>query len=117
VAPGVQTTASTSLSISTTSGNLAKTQPIAGATKVYFAALFAAGALGLVPIFAAPLRQSRRGCKLFGVLVLFGLLVGVSCGGGSGGAQPNPNGTPAGTYTITVSATGASKTPRPRRSA
>ncbi|MFZ0881840.1 MAG: VCBS repeat-containing protein [Candidatus Acidiferrales bacterium] len=110
VTPGVQTTASTSLSISTTAGNLATARPIAGATRVYFAALFAAGALGLMPIFAAPLRQSRGGGKLIGVLFLFGLLVGVSCGGGSGGAQPNPNGTPAGTYTITVSATGASKT-------
>ena len=62
----------------------------------------------MMPIFAAPLRQSRRGCKLFGVLVLPGLLVGVGCGG-SGGAQTNPNGTPAGTHTITMSAIGASK--------
>ena len=110
VTPGIQTTASTSLSVSTTSRSLATTRPTAGATPVFFAALFAAGALGVMPIFAAPLRQSRRGCKLFGVLLLFGLLFGVSCGGGSGGAQPNPNGTPAGTYTITVSAIGASKT-------
>jgi hypothetical protein len=110
VAPGIQTTASTSLSISTTSRNLAMTRPTVGATRVFFAALLAAGALGVLPIFAAPLRQSRRGCKLFGVLLLFGLLVGVGCGGGSGGARPNPNGTPAGTYTITVSAIGASKT-------
>jgi len=112
VTPGIQTTASTSLSISTTSANLATARPIAGATGVFFAALFAAGVLGVMPIFAAPLRQSRRGCKLFAVLLLFGLLVGVSCSSGSGGAQPNPNGTPAGTYTITVSALGASKTAR-----
>jgi hypothetical protein len=112
VTPGIQTTASTSLSISTTSGNLATTRPTADATRVFFAALFTAGTLGVLPIFAAPLRQSRRGCKLFAVLLLFGLLVGVSCSSGSGGAQPNPNGTPAGTYTITVSALGASKTAR-----
>ena len=109
VTPGIQTTASTSLSVATTSRNLAMTRPTAGPTRVFFAALFAAGVLGVMPIFAAPLRQSRRGCKLFGVLALLALLVGVGCGGGSGGAQPNPNGTPAGTYTITVSATGASK--------
>jgi len=109
VTPGIQTTVPTNLSISTTSRNLATTRPIAGATKVFFAALFAAGTLGVLPIFAGPLRKCRRGCKLFGVLLLFGLLVGVSCGGGSGGAQPNPNGTPAGTYTIMVSAIGASK--------
>ena len=109
VTPGIQTTASTSLSVATTSRNLAMTRPTAGPTRVFFAALFAAGVLGVMPIFAAPLRQSRRGCKLFGVLALLALLVGVGCGGGSGGAKPNPNGTPAGTYTITVSATGASK--------
>ena len=109
VTPGIQTTASTSLSVATTSRNLALTRPTAGPTRVFFAALFAAGVLGVMPIFAAPLRQSRRGCKLFGVLALLALLVGVGCGGGSGGAKPNPNGTPAGTYTITVSATGASK--------
>ena len=109
VTPGIQTTASTSLSVATTSRNLAMTRPTAGPTRVFFAALFAAGVLGVMPIFAAPLRQSRRVCKLFGVLALLALLVGVGCGGGSGGAQPNPNGTPAGTYTITVSATGASK--------
>ena len=109
VTPGIQTTASTTLSVATTSRNLAMTRPTAGPTRVFFAALFAAGVLGVMPIFAAPLRQSRRVCKLFGVLALLALLVGVGCGGGSGGAQPNPNGTPAGTYTITVSATGASK--------
>ena len=109
VTPGIQTTASTSLSVATTSRNLAMTRPTAGPTRVFFAALFAAGVLGVMPIFAAPLRQSRRVCKLFGVLALLALLVGVGCGGGSGGPQPNPNGTPAGTYTITVSATGASK--------
>ena len=109
VTPGIQTTASTSLSVATTSRNLAMTRPTAGPTRVFFAALFAAGVLGVMPIFAAPLRQSRRVCKLFGVLALLALLVGVGCGGGSGGAKPNPNGTPAGTYTITVSATGASK--------
>ena len=109
VTPGIQTTASTSLSVATTSRNLAMTRPTAGPTRVFFAALFAAGVLGVMPIFAAPLRQSRRECKLLGVLALLALLVGVGCGGGSGGAKPNPNGTPAGTYTITVSATGASK--------
>ena len=109
VTPGIQTTASTTLSVATTSRNLAMTRPTAGPTRVFFAALFAAGVLGVMPIFAAPLRQSRRVCKLFGVLALLALLVGVGCGGGSGGAKPNPNGTPAGTYTITVSATGASK--------
>ena len=109
VTPGIQTTASTTLSVATTSRNLAMTRPTAGPTRVFFAALFAAGVLGVMPIFAAPLRQSRRVCKLFGVLALLALLVGVGCGGGSGGPQPNPNGTPAGTYTITVSATGASK--------
>jgi FG-GAP-like repeat len=107
--PGVQTTASTRLSIATTASNLATTQLTPGATRAFFAALFAAGALAVLPIFAAPLRQPRRGCKLSAVLLLFGLLVGVSCGGGSGGAQLNPNQTPAGTYTITVSAIGASK--------
>jgi hypothetical protein len=110
VTPGIQTTASTSLSIATTSANLATTRQIAGAGRIFFAAVFAAGTLGLIPIFAGPLRQSRRGCKLFAVLILFGLLVGVSCSGGSGGAPQNPNGTPAGNYTITVSAIGASKT-------
>jgi hypothetical protein len=63
-----------------------------------------------MPLVAAPLRQSRRGCKAFAVLLLLGLLVGDSCRGGSGGASPNPNGTPAGTYTIKVSAMGTSKT-------
>ena len=55
------------------------------------------------------LRYSRRAGAALALIVL-SVALWASCGGGSsGGAQSNP-GTPAGTYSLTISATGGSLT-------
>jgi hypothetical protein len=70
--------------------------------------LWAVAALGIVvwPGMRAPKR--RRYPRLLPLMLS---LFWVSCGGGSvGGQQPNPNGTPAGSYTLTVTATSGTTT-------
>lgn len=109
VTPGLST-ASNTLTISTTSRTLAMTRPAGASQHFLFAAWLGAGLLGcLLTVFAVP---SKRKGKLSGLLVCLIVLVStlaVSCnGGGTSAPQPNPNGTPAGTYSVTVSATGGS---------
>lgn len=60
-------------------------------------------------VFAVPSKRNGRLSGLAFSLLLFASALAVSCsGGGSPAPQPNPNGTPAGTYSVTVSATGGS---------
>ena len=72
---------------------------------------FAAAMLGIavLPRGRAPMRSARRYLRLAPLALL---LLLASCGGGSiaggGGTNPNPHGTPAGTYTLTVTATSGS---------
>jgi hypothetical protein len=110
VTPGLAT-ASTTLSISTTSRTLALARPPADALRLLSAACFGVAGLALIPIVVAPGRHSRRKSrKAFCALLLIASFVGISCGGS--GPRSNPNGTPAGSYTVTVSANGASKVPK-----
>jgi hypothetical protein len=113
VTPGMAT-ALTTLSISTTSRTLAMARPPADALRILSAACFGVGGLALIPILVIPRsRSQRKSSKALFALLLIGSFVGISCGGSSSGSpQPNPNGTPAGSYTVTLSATGASKIPR-----
>ncbi len=111
VTPGL-VTASTTLSISTTSRNLAMDRPPARALRFLSAACFGVGGLALIPILVIPKIHSRRkNSKALVALLLIGSFAGSSCGGSSA-SRLNPNGTPAGSYTVTVSANGASKVPR-----
>lgn len=109
VAPGTASTASAALAISTTSRTLATAYPISHGQRFLLAVCLAGGALGFAPILGVPPRKRRRYKLLFGFLLIGFSVLGAGCGGSSSAPQPNPHGTPAGTYTVTVSATGASK--------
>jgi subtilase family serine protease len=65
--------------------------------------LFAAVLLGGVS-------SRRRWLALVGFFVVVTILMGVACGGGGGSAQKKTQGTPAGSYTVTVTATSGSTT-------
>jgi VCBS repeat protein len=112
VTPGLAT-ATMNLSISTTSRTVAMARPSAGALRFLSAACFGVGGLALIPILVFPRNHSqRKRSKSLLALLLIGSFVCISCGGSSSSTQTNPNGTPAGSYTVTLSATGASKIPR-----
>jgi subtilase family serine protease len=66
--------------------------------------LFAAVLLGGVS-------SRRRRLGIVGLFIVVAVLTGVACGGGSGGStQQKSQGTPAGSYTVTVTATSGSTT-------
>jgi hypothetical protein len=93
-----------SVNVTTTSRTLGALRPVSMPVPWFWAV----AALGIVvwPGMRAP-KQRRYPWLLPLMLSLFW----VSCGGGSvGGQQPNPNGTPAGSYTLTVTATSGATT-------
>jgi VCBS repeat protein len=102
--------ASTTLTISTTSRILARTLRDARSQLSLFAACFGAGFFGLLGILVAPGERKRKNLGFFCGLILLASLTAVSCGAGS--PPPNPNGTLAGSYAVTVSATGNSNVPQ-----
>ena len=108
VTPGISS-ASTTLTISTTSRVLSSALLNAGQLSL-FAACFGAGFFGLLGILIAPGGRRKKLGFFFG-LILLASLTAVSCGG-AGAPPPNPNGTPAGSYAVTVSATGNSNVPQ-----
>jgi hypothetical protein len=74
----------------------------------YYAVLF--GGLPLAGIFLVALPRRRRSSVLLGIMLLALVVTLPACGGGGGGGgnhQQDP-GTPAGTYTVTVTATAGS---------
>lgn len=111
VTPGASS-ATTTLTITTTSRTLAMVRPDGGSQQFAFAAWGSFGMLGFVALVgvSGQSRRKRVGYLVGLVLLVCGLVV--SCGGsgggggGSGGPVPNPKGTPAGSYTVTVSAMG-----------
>jgi len=76
--------------------------------RYYYAALFGGG-LPLAGIFLIIAPKRRRWSLLLGLMLLNLLVTVPACGGGGGGGggQQDP-GTPAGTYTVTVTATAGS---------
>ncbi|HET9839147.1 MAG TPA: Ig-like domain repeat protein [Candidatus Angelobacter sp.] len=99
------TTASTTLTLSTTARSVASAQPTGGMT---LAALASFGFVGVVLLGSA--RRRKRTVRLVSGLLgtlAFGCII--SCGGG-GGKPPTITGTPAGTYSVTVSATSGATT-------
>jgi hypothetical protein len=104
---------STTLMIATTSRTLAMNQPIGGTPQLRWttSVWLGMGMFGALGIFALP--GKRRFAETSRVLlVVFASAFFASCGGGASAPQTNPNGTPAGSYTVTVSATGGSNIPR-----
>lgn len=112
VTPGVLP-ASVTLSLSTTSRTLAIARPTARSPLSLWAmsTWLSAGVFGLLGILSLPLKRKSPRISLLGLPILASALL-VSCGGGSSGPQPNPNGTPAGSYIVTVSASGGSNIPQ-----
>lgn len=109
VTPGTAV-ATTTLTIATTSRIMAMATPRGGSGRPLFALWLGAGVLGLAGMAAAPRKGRRKVLAPLAILVV-GAALAVGCGSSSGGSapagpQPNPRGTPAGTYAITVSATG-----------
>jgi hypothetical protein len=82
----------------------------------YFAGWMMGSSLALGGVFVLGFRKPRQRAGLF-MLIVLGLLVAVpACGGGGSKPAPTPvqdPGTPAGTYNVTVTATGGSATSSP----
>jgi hypothetical protein len=100
--------ASTTLTIATTARTVASARPVSGGT---LAAITGVGFLGIV-FMGVPARRRRSlrwaGMLLLGLAIVFGV---ASCGGGgSQQIQNNVTGTPAGTFSVTVSATSGTTT-------
>jgi len=77
--------------------------------RYYFAALLGMGLpFGICRVFAPKWRRN----SLLAMMLLFIAIAVPACGGGGGGGskQHQDPGTPAGTYAITVTATGGSQT-------
>lgn len=108
VTPG-NSNGSTTLSIGTTSRTLATALPGTG-LQLSLCTVFGAGFFGLLRILIAPGERNRNNLGFFFGLILLASLTAVSCGAGS--PPSNPNGTPAGSYAVTVTATGDSGVPQ-----
>ena len=76
-----------------------------------FYATLLAGLLGIV--IAIRQRQSLRGMRLLGLVIVLGFsaLWFTSCGGNSSGSTSKSPGTPTGNYSITVNATTGGNSP------
>lgn len=101
----VSNSGTVSLSIATT-GASAKRSPLFGHHQQLFYAMLLPGFLGMVSV--AGRRRTLRALRLLSLIVVLGLAsLWVACGGSSpSSTTPPPNtGTPAGTSTVTVSAT------------
>jgi hypothetical protein len=110
VTPGAAA-GTTMLTITTTSRTLALARPRGHSTRPLFALWLGAGLFGFAGL-AAGSRPRRRKMLLPLAVLLLGVAFAVGCGSHSAGYTPppgpplNPNGTPAGTYSITVTASG-----------
>jgi hypothetical protein len=60
--------------------------------------------MGVAGLILLPGVRKQRSPRMARTLPLWFLVFLASCGGNSG-SKPNPNGTPAGTYTMTLTAT------------
>jgi subtilase family serine protease len=76
--------------------------------RFYYAVLLSGG-LPLAGVFVIGGPRRRRWSTLLGIMMVMAVLMAVpGCGGGGGSHHQQDPGTPAGTYTVTVTATGGS---------
>jgi uncharacterized repeat protein (TIGR03803 family) len=102
VTPSGGQPATTTLSITTTAPTSAALRRAGRGPQTVYALLLPVLALGFMGVMGR--KQTWSSTRLLGLIVLFGLAVGMaSCGGGGGGGGEN-SGTPAGSYTVTVTA-------------
>jgi hypothetical protein len=111
---GPNTIVNTNITVTTTAPHTTMLQP--SQRPYYFATIFFStifipaifGGLPLAGVFFLASPRRRRRSVLLGMMLL-GLLVTVpACGGGGGSHHTQDPGTPAGTYTVTVTATAGS---------
>ncbi len=106
---GPSTTVTTTITVTTTAPHTTMLQH--NQRRYYFAAILGGG-MPLAGIFLLATPRRRRWSTLVGILmVMTFLLMLPACGGGGGHSTPPPTqdpGTPAGTYTVTVTATAGS---------
>lgn len=102
---GPTTVVNTAITVATTAPHT--TMLHFGQRPYYFAVVFGGG-LPLAAIFLAVAPGRRRWGALFGLMVVALLVALPACGGGGGGSHQQDPGTPAGTYTITITATAGS---------
>jgi subtilase family serine protease len=100
------------LTITTTAPSARMDENPLGRSRGLFYALFVPGFLGLV-VSAGSRKRTLRGLRLLSLIAVLALstLWMPACGGGSNSGPSNP-GTPAGTSTVTVTATAGSLTPK-----
>jgi len=100
---GPTTVVNTTILITTTAPHTTAVR--SGERRIYYAALL--GGVPLAGLFLIAIPRRRRCGVLMGLMMLVLLVTVPSCGGGGGGGgggQQDP-GTPAGTFTVTVTAT------------
>jgi hypothetical protein len=102
----------TTLTIRTTSRAVALAIPSSKSPRPLFAVWLSTGMLGLCGIVAMSNKRQRRSAKMWIALALLGSAVAVGCTSSSQGNSnsSNPNGTPAGTYNVTLQASGNGNT-------
>jgi hypothetical protein len=101
---GPNTVVSTKITVTTTAPHTTRLQ--SNERRYYYAVVFGGGLpLAGLMLLAAPKR--RRSSALLGMMVVALLVTVPACGGGGSSHQQDP-GTPAGTYTVTVTATAGS---------
>jgi hypothetical protein len=102
----------TTLTIRTTSRTLSLAIPSSDSPRPLFAVCLSTGMLGLFGIVAMNNKRQRHPVKIWIALALLGSAVAVGCTSSSQGNSnsSNPNGTPAGTYNVTLQASGNGNT-------
>jgi hypothetical protein len=112
---GPNTIVNTNINVTTTAPHTTMLQP--GQRPYYFATIFFStifipaifGGLPLAGVFFLAAPKRRRRSVLLGMMLLALLVTVPACGGGGGGSHHTQDpGTPAGTYTVTVTATAGS---------
>ena len=105
------TSAADTLTVSTVSGSLASTYPRKGRPfHPIYAFCFSLAAMALTGMRVSPGRRCRRLRFCFLALLAGCWLGSVACGGGSSTTVNPAGGTPAGTYTVTVTASASGST-------
>lgn len=102
---GPNTVVSGSITVTTTAPHLTMLQP---KQRPYYFAVILSGGLPLASVFLLAGTGRRRVSTLLGMIVLTFLLTLPGCGGGGGSTHQQDPGTPAGSYTVTVTATAGS---------